>query len=103
MSYTVRIFTTEDVGDEERQQAVQRFKAALEESLGDAALVAPVYRVWLKLYQAHGDHARPWPVSDAEQLLADQWEAAELAATQAAFGVNRYMGDAHFELDVAAG
>ena len=101
MSYTVRIFATEDIGDTERDQAEQRFKSALESSLGDASLVAPVYRVWLKLYQAYGDHPRPWPISDAEQLLADQWEAAELAATQAAFGLNRYMGDAHFELDVS--
>lgn len=102
MSYSVRIFSTEDIGDPERQQAVQRFKAALEDSLGDAALVVPVYRIWLKLYQAYRDHQRPWPISDAEQLLADQWEAAELAAIRAAFGANRYMGDAHFELDVAA-
>lgn len=100
MSYTVRIFTSEDIDETHREQAVQRFKAALEDSLGDAGLVAPVYRIWLKLSQAYGDHPRPWPISDAEQLLADQWEAAELAATQAAFGVNRYMGDAYFELDI---
>ena len=100
MSYTVRIFATEDIGEAEREQAVVRFKVALEASLGDAGLVVPVYRIWLKLYQAYGDHPRPWPISDAEQLLADQWEAAELAATQAAFGVNRYMGDAHFELQI---
>ena len=103
MSYTVRIFAAEDIDDVQREQAVQRFKVALETSLGDAALVAPVYRIWLKLHQSYGDHPRPWPISDAEQLLADQWEGAELAATQAAFGVNRYMGDAHFELDVSAG
>ena len=30
----------------------------------------------------------------------DAREAAELAATQAAFGAERYMGDAHFELDI---
>lgn len=103
MSYTVRIFSTEDIGDAERQQAVQRFKAALENSLGDTALVVPVYRIWLKLYQVYGDRPRPWPISDAEQLLADQWEGAELAAIRAAFGVNRSMGDTHFELSVVAG
>ena len=36
--------------------------------------------------------------SPAEQLLAEQWETAELAATHAAFGVNRYLGDADFEI-----
>ena len=102
MGYTLKIFTDEEVTDVQREQASQRFRAALEESLGDEGLVVPVYRAYLKLQQAHGDHPRPWPVSDAEQLLADQWEAAELAATQAAFGVNRYKGDAHFELEIQA-
>ncbi|MBC7610711.1 MAG: hypothetical protein H7228_14265 [Polaromonas sp.] len=103
MSYTVRIFASEDIGDTERGRAAQRFMDALEDTLGDSSLVVPVYRIWLKLYQAYGDQPRPWPITDAEQLLADQWEVAELAATQAAFGVNRYMGDAHFELDISSG
>ena len=98
MGYTLKIFTAEDVPASERQLATQRFRAALENTLGDAALVLPVYHAWLKLFQAHGEHPRPWPITAAEQLLADQWEAAELAATQAAFGVNRYLGDADFEL-----
>lgn len=100
MTYTLRIFHTDDVSDAERDAAAQRFRAALEASLGDASLVAPVYRAWLRLLQAHGEQARPWDLSPAEQLLADQWEAAELAATQAAFGTDRYMGDAHFELEI---
>ena len=98
MGYTLKIFTAEDVPESERQLAAQRFRAALEDTLGDAALVLPVYQAWLKLFQAYGEHPRPWPITPAEQLLADQWEAAELAATQAAFGVNRYLGDADFEL-----
>jgi hypothetical protein len=100
MHYKLRIFHTEDVSDAEREQAAQRFRAALEAALGDASLVVPVYRAYLRLLQAHGDHARPWDLSPAEQLLADQWEEAELAATRAAFGAERYMGDAHFELEI---
>jgi len=100
MDYSVKIFHSEDVSPAEREAAVKRFRAALEASLGDASLVAPVYRAWLRLLQAHGEDARPWDLSPAEQLLADQWEAAELAATQAAFGAERYMGDAHFELSI---
>jgi len=102
MTYTLRIFHTDDVSDTEREAAAQRFRAALEASLGDASLVAPVHRAWLRLLHAHGDQARPWDLTPAEQLLADQWEAAELAATQAAFGTERYLGDAHFELDTGA-
>lgn len=100
MHYTVRIFHSEDVSDAERADAVRRFSSALEAALGDASLVAPVYRAYLRLLQIHGDHARPWDLSPAEQLLAERWEAAELAATQAAFGADRYMGDAHFELEI---
>lgn len=100
MHYTVRIFHSEDVSDTERASAAQRFRAALEASLGDASLVAPVYRAYLRLLQIHGEQNRPWDLAPAEQLLADQWEAAELAATQAAFGAERYMGDAHFELEI---
>ena len=98
MAYILRIFTAEDVPEPERELATQRFRAALEDTLGDAALVLPVYCAWRRLFQAYGEHPRPWPITPAEQLLADQWEAAELAATQAAFGVNRYLGDADFEL-----
>lgn len=100
LHYTVRIFHSEEVSEAEREQAAQRFRAALDASLGDASLVAPVYRAYLRLLQIHGDQARPWDLDSSEQLLADQWEAAELAATQAAFGAERYMGDAHFELEI---
>ncbi len=98
MAYTLKIFSAEDVTEGEREDAAKRFRAALEASLGDASLVLPVYQAYLRLLQTHGDHERPWPLSEEEQLLADQWEAAELAATQAAFGKDRYMGDAQFEL-----
>ena len=100
MQYTVRIFHSEDVSDTERASAAQRFRTALEDSLGDASLVAPVYRAYLRLLQIHGEQPRPWDLAPAEQLLAEQWEAAELAATQAAFGTERYMGDADFELQI---
>jgi hypothetical protein len=100
MHYTVRIFHSEDVSDTERAGAAQRFRTALEASLGDASLVPPVYLAYLRLLQIHGEQTRPWDLAPAEQLLAEQWEAAELAATQAAFGAERYMGDAHFELEI---
>jgi hypothetical protein len=98
MAYKLKLFTPDDVSEDQRQLAEKRFRDALENSLGDESLVLPVYQAYLRLLQAHGDNPRPWPVTPAEQLLADQWEVAELVATQAAFGVHRYMGDAHFDL-----
>jgi len=98
MAYKLKLFTPDDVSEDQRQLAEKRFRDALENSLGDESLVLPVYQAYLRLLQTHGDNPRPWPVTPAEQLLADQWEVAELVATQAAFGVHRYMGDAHFDL-----
>ena len=98
MAYLLKIFSADDVTETERASAIQRFRAALEDTLGDASLVLPCFTAYQKLFQQYGDHPRPWPVTAAEQLLAEQWEAAELAATQAAFGVNRYLGDADFEI-----
>ena len=101
MTYLLKIFSAEDVTAAERELAVLRFRAALEEVLGDASLVLPCYDAYQKLFQQYGDHPRPWPITPAEQLLAEQWEAAELAATHAAFGVNRYLGDADFEIQTS--
>jgi hypothetical protein len=98
MPYTLKIFTADDVTQTQREEAVQRFRAALEDALGDEQLVLPCYQVYRKLFQQYSEHPRPWPVSDPEQVLVAQWEAAELAATQAAFGVHRYLGDADFEI-----
>ena len=98
MTYTLRIFSADEVTDLQRRQAEQRFRLALETCLGDEALVLPCYQAYQRLLQMHGDSPRPWPISPAELLLADQWEAAELAATQAAFGPERYLGNAHYEL-----
>ena len=98
MAYLLKIFTADDVTAAEREQAVLRFRAALESALGDAALVLPCYNIYRKLALQYADYPRPWPVSADELLLAEQWEAAELVATQAAFGVNRYLGDADFEI-----
>ena len=101
MAYLLKIFSADDVTDAERADAIKRFRATLEQTLGDAALVLPCYLAYQKLFVQYGDHARPWPITEPEQMLAEQWEVAELAATQAAFGVNRYLGDADFEIQPA--
>ena len=98
MTYSLKIFTADDVTSGERELAIKRFRAALDEVLGSELFVLPTYRAYSRLLLAHSDAERPWPISTDEQTVVDQWEAAELAATVAAFGVNRYLGDADFEL-----
>lgn len=98
MYYLLKIFTADDVTDTQRELAVKRFRGALDDALGDARFVLPCYQAYLRLFHQYSEHPRPWPISSDEQVLAEQWEAAELAATQAAFGAHRYLGDAEFEI-----
>ena len=51
MSYTVTLYEA-DVSDAQRREAEQRFRAALEETLGDAELVGPVYSAYLRIGRA---------------------------------------------------
>ena len=88
------------VSDAQRREAEQRFRRALEETLGDAVLVAPVYRAYQRIVATYGETPDPDSLTDAERAIFDQWQAAETAAVAAAFGPNRYMGDAMYEIRV---
>jgi hypothetical protein len=99
MTYSLILYEA-DVTDGERRAAEQRFRWALEETLGDASLVAPVYTAYLRIVGTYGDTPDPDSLTDAERAIFDQWRAAETAAVAAAFGPNRYMGDAMYEIRV---
>jgi hypothetical protein len=100
MTYTLTLYEADGVTDLERRQAEQRFRTVLEETLGDAQLVAPVYRAYLRLVATYGETPDPDSLTDAEWAIFDQWQAAETAAVAATFGPNRYMGDAMYEIGV---
>ena len=99
MTYSLILYEP-DVSDAQRREAEQRFRRALEETLGDAVLVAPVYKAYLLIVGTYGDTPDPDSLTDAERAVFDQWQAAETAAVAAAFGPNRYMGDAMYEIRV---
>jgi len=98
MSYSLKFYDVEGVSDAAHREAEKRFRAALESALGDAALVAPVYRAYQRLVGVYGETPDPDSLSDAERAIFEQWQAAETAAVAAAFGPNRYMGDAMYEI-----
>ena len=98
MSYSVRLYAFEDVSDEEKRQAERRFCKALDEALGDASLVLPVFAIYRKLVALHGDTPSADALSTEELELFTQWQAAESAALTAALGPHRYMGDAEFDI-----
>lgn len=99
MSYALILYEP-DVSDAQRREAEQRFRHALEQTLGDAELVAPVYRAYQRIVATYGETPDPDSLSDAERAVFEQWQAAETAAVAAAFGPNRYMGDAMYEIKV---
>ena len=72
MSYSVRLYAFEDVSDEEKRQAERRFCKALNEALGDASLVLPVYAVYRKLVALHGDTPSADALSTEELELFTQ-------------------------------
>lgn len=98
MSYSLTLYAFEDATDEERQDAEKRFRKALDETLGDASLVAPVYAAYLKIVATYGDAPSEDALTAGELEIFNQWQAAESAALTAAFGPNRYMGEAQFEI-----
>ncbi|MDB5779564.1 MAG: hypothetical protein JWP79_1139 [Polaromonas sp.] len=98
MSYTLKLYAYEDASPQQLQAAEQRFRKALDESLGDASLVAPVYAAYRRMVAVYGEQPTPEVLSPEELEIFNQWQAAEAAALTAALGPDRYMGEAQFEI-----
>jgi len=98
MSYQLKLYAFEDASPAQLQAAEQRFRQALDESLGDESLVAPVHAAYRRIIATYGESPAEDVLSPGELEIFNQWQAAELAAMTAALGPNRYMGDAQFEI-----
>jgi hypothetical protein len=98
MAYFLTLYDADGASEIQHREAEQRFRQALEQALGDESLVGPVYAAYLRIVGAYGDQPDLEALSDAERAIFEQWQAAETAAVAAAFGPNRYMGDAMYEI-----
>jgi hypothetical protein len=98
MTYRLTLQTGEEASKSDRQAAEQRFRQALEASLGLASLVLPTYQAYLQIVAIYGETPDLDLLPGAEREVLEQWQAAELAAMAAAFGSHRYMDDARFEI-----
>lgn len=98
MSYTLTLVCPDETSEAERRGAEQRYRRALDEALGDASLVLPTWRAWLNIVARHGDSPDLSALTDAEREVAEHWQAAESAAITAAFGPNRYLDEARFDI-----
>ena len=101
MPYTLKLFDSDDMPAPQRRAAEQRFRRALEGSLGDPALVLPMRAAYQRIVAAYGEIPDADSLSEAQRAVFEQWQAAESAAVSAAFGTHRYMGDAMYEIGAA--
>lgn len=101
MTYSVKIYTGDETTHEQRALAAQRFCAALEASLGDASLVAPMYTMYQRLLITFGEVPDVEVMNEAEREVFESWQQAETAAVQAAFGEHRYLDEGGYELRLA--
>lgn len=101
MSYSLRIFDSDDATPEQKRQAEQRFRKAIEQALGDESLVLPMYAAYRRIVAQHGDQPDLDTLTDGQRMVFEQWQGAESAALAAAFGTHRYMGDAMYEISPA--
>jgi len=100
VAYSLTLYDADGVTDTQRREAEQRFRRALEGTLGDPSLVAPVYRAYQRIAATYGEQPDLDALTDAERAIFEQWQAAETAAVAAAFGSHRYMGDAMYEIGI---
>ena len=98
MSYFLKLFDADGASETQHREAEQRFRQAMDETLGDESLVAPVYIAYQRIVGSYGETPDLDSLTDAERSIFEQWQAAEAAAVAAAFGPNRYMGDAMYEI-----
>jgi hypothetical protein len=98
MSYSLKIFVPDDTSPAQRAAAEQRYRDALEASLGDAALVAPVYAAFLAIITEHGESPDTDALNLDQRLVLEQWQLAEAAAMEAVFGPHRHMGEGLVEI-----
>ena len=98
MSYRVKLYAFDEASEQDKRDAEDRFRQALDETLGDASLVLPVYAAYQRIIATYGETPDPDLLSTSEAELLDQWQAAEAAALTAALGPSRYMGDAEFDI-----
>ncbi len=102
MTYSLRLYVPGDTTDEQRRVAEQLFRQALESTLGDAALVAPVYAAYQRILAQYGETPDPEALTTDERMVLEHWQMAESAALQAVFGPHRHQDEGGYEIRLPA-
>ncbi len=98
MSYSLTLHTPDGGSPHARQQAERRFCQVLEEALGDAALVAPVYAAVQRIRAQHGPEPDTEALTTDERTVLEMWQHAETLALEAVFGPHRHLDEGGYEI-----
>lgn len=102
MTYRLRLFVSDDSSPAQRQAAERLFRQALDNSLGDAAQVLPVYSAYQRLAARHGESPDMEALTVEERMVFETWQMAEAAALQAVFGPHRHLEEGGYEIEADA-
>ena len=98
MTYTLKLYVPDDTSPTQRAAAERLFRQALEEALGDAALVAPVYGAVQAIVAEHGETPDPEALTVEQRTVLESWQLAETAAIEAVFGPHRHLDEGGYEI-----
>ena len=98
MTYTLKLFVSDDTSPAQRQAAERLFREALENALGDAALVAPVYAAYQRIAALYGESPDMEVLTVDERTLFEHWQLAEAAAPAAVWGPYRSLDEGTYEI-----
>ena len=98
MTYTIKLHTPEHTTPEQHQAAERLFRRTLETTLGDPALVLPVYAAWQAIVAQHGPSPDPQTLSFDQRTIFQSWQQAEQAALQVVFGTHRHLDEGGYDI-----
>lgn len=98
MTYTLKLHVPDDTSPAQRQAAERLFRHALEEALGDPALVAPVYGAVQAIVAEHGETPDPESLTVEQRTVLESWQLAETAAIEAVFGPHRHLDEGGYDI-----
>jgi len=98
MSYTLTLHTPGGDSPHARQLAERRFCRVLENALGDADLVAPVYAAVQRIRALYGCEPDLEALTSDERTVLELWQQAESAALEAVFGPHRHLDEGGYEI-----
>lgn len=98
MNYTLKLHAPDETSPAQRQAAERLFRRALEEALGDAALVVPVHAAYQAIVAQHGEAPDTEALTVEERTVLEHWLIAESAAIEAVFGPHRHLDEGGYEI-----